>query len=50
MNNADLVWRLVELLLRKEKDLNQLAIDKVKDDNKPNEIKETRRCRTSSFF
>ena len=27
MNNADLVWRLVELLLDKEKDLNQVALD-----------------------
>ena len=25
MNNADLVWRLVELLLQKEKDLNQVC-------------------------
>jgi hypothetical protein len=39
MNNADLVWRLVELLLQKEKDLNQIAIDKVKNDTKPNDQK-----------
>ena len=36
MNNADLVWRLVELLLQKEKDLNQLALDQAKN-NKPND-------------
>ena len=34
MNNADLVWRLVELLIQKEKDLNQIAIDKVKNELK----------------
>ena len=34
MNNADLVWRLVELLMQKEKDLNQIALDKVKNDLK----------------
>ena len=28
MNNAELVWRLVELLLQKEKDLNQVTLDK----------------------
>ena len=37
MNNADLVWRLVELLLQKEKDLNQVALDQAKQDNKPND-------------
>lgn len=35
MNNADLVWHLVELLLQKEKDLNQVALDQAKN-NKPN--------------
>lgn len=35
MNNADLVWRLVDLLLQKEKDLNRVALYKVKNDNKP---------------
>ena len=40
MNNADLVWRLVELLLRKEKDLNQVALDQAKNDNKPNDHKQ----------
>lgn len=37
MNNADLVWHLVELLLQKEKDLNQVALDQAKNDNKPND-------------
>lgn len=36
MNNADLVWRLVELLMQKEKDLNQVALDQAKKDNKLN--------------
>ena len=36
MNNAELVWRLVKLLLQKEKDLNQVALDQVKKCNKPN--------------
>ncbi len=33
MNNSDLIWRLVELLLQKEKDLSQVALDKVQNDN-----------------
>ena len=37
MNNADLVWHLVELLLQKEKDLNQVALDQAKNDNNPND-------------
>ena len=37
MNNADLVWRLVELLLQKEKDLNQVALDQARINNKPND-------------
>ena len=37
MNNAELVWRLVELLLQKEKDLNQVALDQARKDNKPND-------------
>lgn len=37
MNNADLVWHLVELLLQKEKDLNQVALDQAKKDNNPND-------------
>ena len=40
MNNADLVWHLVELLMQKEKDLNQIAIDKVKNELKPNDNKQ----------
>lgn len=36
MNQADLIWRLVELLIHKEKELNQLAIDKAQNSNKPN--------------
>ena len=39
MNNAELVWRLVELLLQKEKDLNQVALDQAKN-NKPNDQKQ----------
>ena len=35
MNNSDLIWRLVELILQKEKDLNQVALDQAKIDNKP---------------
>lgn len=37
MNNADLVWRLVELILQKEKDLKQIAIDQAKKSNKSND-------------
>ncbi len=40
MNNADLVWRLVELLMQKEKDLNQVALDHAKKDNKLNDHKQ----------
>lgn len=36
MNNSDLIWRLVELILKKENDLNQVALDQAKNDNKPN--------------
>ncbi len=37
MNNADLVWRLVELLLQKdEKGVNQVALDQTEKDEKPN--------------
>ena len=36
MNNADLVWRLVELLLQKDK----VALDQAKNDNKPNDQKQ----------
>ena len=40
MNNAELVWRLVELLLQKEKDLNQIAFDQIKKDNNPDALKQ----------
>lgn len=40
MNNSELVWRLVELLLQKEKDLNQVAIDQAKKCNNPNDQKQ----------
>lgn len=40
MNNADLVWRLVELLLQKDKDLNQVTLDQAKNNNKPNDQKQ----------
>lgn len=40
MNNADLVWHLVELLLQKEKDLNQVALDQAKNNNNPNDHKQ----------
>ena len=39
MNNADLVWRLVELLLDKEKDKKQVALAQTKKD-KPNDQKQ----------
>lgn len=40
MNNSDLIWHLVELILQKEKDLNQVALDQAKINNKPNEHKQ----------
>lgn len=40
MNNADLVWRLVELLLRKEKNLKQVALNQDEKDNKSNDQKQ----------
>ncbi len=40
MNNSDLVWRLVELLLQKENDLKQVALDQAKKDSKPNDQKQ----------
>ena len=40
MNNADLVWRLVKLLLQKEeKDKNQVALAQAQKDNSPNDHK-----------
>ncbi len=35
MNNSDLVWRLVELLLQKENDLKQVALDQAQKDSEP---------------
>ena len=35
MNYPELIWRLIELVLQKEKDINQ-EIDEVKKDNKLN--------------
>lgn len=40
MNNADLVWHLVELLLQKEKDLNQVALDQKEKYSNPNDQKQ----------
>lgn len=40
MNNSDLVWRLVELVLQKEKDLNKLATSKKENNNNPNKEKQ----------
>ena len=40
MNNADLVWHLVELLLKKEKDLDQVALEQAQKDNNPNDQKQ----------
>jgi len=40
MNNADLLWRLVELLLQKEQELNQVALDQAKIHNTPNDHKQ----------
>ena len=40
MNNADLVWRLVELLMQKEKDLNQVALEQSPKNNKPDDHKQ----------
>ena len=36
MNNADLVWRLVELLIQKDNDLHQVALDQAKNGITPN--------------
>ena len=37
MNQADLIWRLVEELIHKENELNQLATDKAQAINTPND-------------
>ena len=40
MTNADLMWRLVELLLQKEKkDSNQVALDQAQTDKTSNSQK-----------
>lgn len=39
MNNSDLIWRLVEIILQKEKDLNQVALDQAQNNKKPNDLK-----------
>ena len=36
MNNSDLMWRLVELLLQQDKYINQLVNDQKKDSNELN--------------
>ncbi len=45
MNNADLVWRLVELLLDKEKSKNQVALDQyqIPNDTKKQDDKKLKR-------
>lgn len=40
MTNADLVWHLVELLLKKENSLNQVALDQAQNNRKPNDQKQ----------
>ncbi len=40
MNNSDLMWRLVELLLQQDKYINQLVNDKMKDSNELNAKKQ----------
>ena len=40
MNNSDLIWRLVELILQKDENLNQLAIDKGVTTNKSDDQKQ----------
>lgn len=37
MSTADLIFHLVELLIHKEKELNQLATDKAQINNPPND-------------
>lgn len=40
MNNSDLIWRLVEIILQQEKDLQQISTDQVKTDTKSNDQKQ----------
>ena len=37
MNNSDLIWRLVEIILQKENDLKQVALDQAKNDSNSND-------------
>lgn len=37
MNNSDLIWHLVEIILQKEKSLNQIALDQAQINNAPND-------------
>ena len=39
MNNADLVWHLVQLLLQKDKDFDKVESYLLKNDQKPNDQK-----------
>ena len=40
MNNADLIWRLVELLLHKENVSNETLHNKNNNSTKPNSLKQ----------
>lgn len=40
MNQSELIWRLVEELIHKEKELNQLATDKTQINNNLNSQKQ----------
>ncbi len=40
MNNSELIWNLVKLILQKEEKEHQVALDNVKNDNKPNDQKQ----------
>ncbi len=46
MTNADLVWRLVELLLKKEDDSKQVALaqDQIPNDTKKQDDKEHKKA------
>ena len=40
MNNSDLIWHLVEIIMQQEKDLQQVALEQAKTDNKSNDQKQ----------
>lgn len=40
MNNSELIWNLVKLILQKEENQNQVTLDNVKNGNKPNDQKQ----------